>query len=577
MYYTRQYGPNGSVALYETVSVRVPGEKNPKQIKTCIGKEVDGEFIPNRFYIEREEKKRLAEELSSLKAQYQEQKAPESQDLEKPTGEQRKKAGAVYLFDQLCLREGFTADLQTVFGGDNAKRILSIAYYMIITGGAALDDFTYFDRSHEHPWGKNIPSSTSSVLLGSITESQVQEFLALQRPRNAGRGGSGFFSFDSTTISTWSQELSDAEVSRGKQDPHMKHVAIALCYNDRVGRCVSYRIYRANVPDVKTIRVFIEQMRSLGYQHKLIVADRGYCSWVNIYQLSAARFEVLMAMKANMREFKQMRSSWMGKFEDAAHYYAAHKAYGISELRTVTLKADGKEVALRVYLHLYLDPIRKVDHTTELLHDLSAALSTLNQRIEEKEIELQHLDKQPLYRKYKKLLQIIRTGNTRFHLEQNMQAIDERCACFGYFELLSTVKLTSEEALGIYRAKDGGEKVFKAVKTDLGFDRPHVASDKTLEGKVFVTMLAGMVVSMIRKGMTENKEVFTRKMTYNKVLHELECINRFQVSAGKLVWGEVSKRQQDIYEALKISVPFAELQVSAKVKNKRKPTQKKKG
>ncbi len=284
-----------------------------------------------------------------------------------------------------------------------------------------------------------------------------------------------------------------------------------------------------------------------------------------------------MAMKANMREFKQMRSSRMGKFEDAAHYCAAHKVYGTSELRTVTLKADGKEVALRVYLHLYLDPISKVDHTTELLHDLSAALSTLNQRIEEKEIELQHLDKQPLYRKYKKLLQIIRTGNTRFHLEQNMQAIDERCACFGYFELLSTVKLTSEEALGIYRAKDGGEKVFKAVKTDLGFDRPHVASDKTLEGKVFVTMLAGMVVSMILKGKTENKEVFTREMTYNNVLHELECINRFQVSAGKLVWGEVSKRQQDIYEALKISVPFAELQVSAKVKNKRKPTQKKKG
>ncbi len=84
----------------------------------------------------------------------------------------------------------------------------------------------------------------------------------------------------------------------------MRHVAIALCYNDRIGRCVSYRIYQANVPDVKTIRLFIEQMRLLGYQHKRIVVDRGYCSWLNIYQLHHSGFKVIMAIKANMNEFK---------------------------------------------------------------------------------------------------------------------------------------------------------------------------------------------------------------------------------------------------------------------------------
>jgi len=34
----------------------------------------------------------------------------------------------------------------------------------------------------------------------------------------------------------------------------------------------------------------------------------------------------------------------------------------ISEVRTIKLKADGKDVELRVYMHLYLDPIRKVNH-----------------------------------------------------------------------------------------------------------------------------------------------------------------------------------------------------------------------
>ncbi len=357
----------------------------------------------------------------------------------------------------------------------------------------------------------------------------------------------------------------------------MRHVAIAMCYNDRAGRCVAYRIYRANVPEVKTIRVFIEQMRSLGYQHTRIVTDRGYCSWANIYHLHQAGFKVIMAMRANMHEFKQMRTCWFGRFEDTDHYDHTHQVYGVSELRTITLETAGKDGELQAYIHLYLDPVRKAQHAAQLLYDIAEARTKLNQQIRDTAMEVKDLEHQMLYRKYKKLLKVIRTGNTTFHLERDTQAIDARCAACGYFELLSTERLTASQALEIYRAKDGGEKVFKAVKTDLGFDRPRVASDRTLEGKVFVTMLAGMLVSMIRNRMALHREVFTRKLTYNKVLHELECIYQFTLSTGKKVYSEISKKQQDIYEALDIPVPHSDQKVSAKVRKKRKNTQKKKG
>ncbi|NQT58450.1 MAG: transposase [Bacteroidetes bacterium] len=576
MYITKRSNPNGSLAVYETECKRVPEYPYPRQFKTCIGKEVAGEFIPNRFYLEREKKRKLESELELLKSDtkklQQEQNAQHSA-LADLVGAKRKKAGATYLLDMLCLREGFTEDLEIVFGALQSKRILSLAYYMILTNGAALDDFTFFDRSHEHPFTATIASSTSSGLLASISEEQVLQFLKLQRQRNAGGGESGFFCFDSTTISTYAKNLSNAEISHGKQDPGMRHVAIALCYNDRIGRCVAYRIYRANVPDVKTIRLFIEQMRLLGYRHKRIVADRGYCSWLNIYQLYKAGFKVVMAMKANMKEFKQMRVSWAGRFEDAAHYDHAHQVYGVSELRTIRLEVDGEEVSLKAHMHLYLDPLRKAQHTTELLDDLALGLTSLNQVITDTRPKPEELEHDPLYRKYKKLLKIIHTRNNRFHLERDIKAIDERCAAFGYFEILTTEALSSTETLSVYRAKDGGEKVFKAVKTDLGFDRPNVASDRTLEGKVFVTMLGGMLVSMMRKTMAEHRKVFTRKLTFNKVIHELECINRFTLARGKQVWGEISDRQKKIFEAFDIDIPLVEQKVSAKVKKKRKKTQ----
>ncbi len=157
MYLTRRKNPDGSYALYETVCKRVPEYSYPRQFKTCIGKEVDGEFIPNRYYIEREEKKQLAVEASSLKQQLKNLEADltrrDAADDQRGAA-RRKKAGATYLFEQMCLEQGFSADLETVFGAETAKRIRSLAYYMILTRGAALDDFVFFDRSHEHPWGK---------------------------------------------------------------------------------------------------------------------------------------------------------------------------------------------------------------------------------------------------------------------------------------------------------------------------------------------------------------------------------------------------------------------------------------
>ncbi len=90
-------------------------------------------------------------------------------------------------------------------------------------------------------------------------------------------------------------------------------------------------------------------------------------------------------------------------------------------------------------------------------------------------------------------------------------------------------------------------------------------------------MLAGMLVSMIRARMALHREIFTRKLTYNKVIHELECIYRFTLSTGKQIYSEISKKQQDIYEALDMPVPHSDQQVRAKVRKKRKNPQKKKG
>lgn len=64
----RYVDKNGCV--FERRSYRVPGEKYPKAEAKCIGKMVDGKFVPNAFYRERqarEELEALKEELKKIK------------------------------------------------------------------------------------------------------------------------------------------------------------------------------------------------------------------------------------------------------------------------------------------------------------------------------------------------------------------------------------------------------------------------------------------------------------------------------------------------------------------------------
>jgi transposase len=114
------------------------------------------------------------------------------------------------------------------------------------------------------------------------------------------------------------------------------------------------------------------------------------------------------------------------------------------------------------------------------------------------------------------------------------------------------------------------ERIFNNVKNDIGFDRPAVKTDATLEGKVFIVMLAGMLSTLIRNAMREHRKELTRKTTYNKVLKELECMYTFTIK-GKTTWCEISEKQALILNCLGVPLPVEPKTVKAKVVKKRGP------
>lgn len=68
----------------------------------------------------------------------------------------------------------------------------------------------------------------------------------------------------------------------------------------------------------------------------------------------------------------------------------------------------------------------------------------------------------------------------------------------GFFCLVSSEKLTLEEALKIYRMKDSIEKIFQSLKNDINIKPLRVWSTKSLCGAILIGFLAQLIISLMR-------------------------------------------------------------------------------
>ncbi len=569
--------------VLEITAYRVPGQKNPKQQKVCIGKmDSEGVFQPNKYFIERTKKEELEAEMKNLQnklagsTKESKKKAKEVETLTAVVSSVsgKKKAGLTYALEHIAVGEGFTPALFSLFGEKAANQILSLAYYVLATKNDALDDFTYFDVSHRHPYGEDISSSDSSSLLASITAEQVNGFFKAIRKTVPNRTKEDYFcAFDGTAYSSYSKGLSEVEVSKGKQDPDLRHFAMAAVYSSYEGRCVYYRLYRGNIPDIKTIDNFVDVSKAMGFLFRRIVLDRGYCSWNNLYRLTyECNYEVIMCLKSNMRVFKEALRTVHGTFEeDCTYYLNDHNVYGKSISQEITLTSrDKKEHTAKYHVHVYYNKKKAADQEPHIYGELEDSLTQLTRMVEDKELTVNDAVKKLFTCKRKSFITVRKTSNRSCVFEMDKDAVNEARSKLGYFMLMSTEPLTPAQALDIYRAKDGVERVFNNTKNDIGFDRPAVKTDATLEGKVFVIMLAGMLSTLIRNAMRAHRKELTRKMTYNKVLKELECMYTF-MAKGKTKWCEISEKQSLLLKCLGIPLPVEQNKIQATLKKKRGP------
>jgi hypothetical protein len=519
----------GATYAYESISYWDKDKQQSRARRRCIGR-VDPEtrqIIPTR-----------------------KNKTPEAVKKSAPgplpiTLAARRFYGATYLFDRIGEEAGVISDLKKCFP-DSYRQILSIAYYLILEDRNSLSRFPRWAAVHRHPHGDVIPSQRSSEIFASITEDGKQRFFRLQGKRRVEKE---YLAYDSTSISSYSKSLKQVRYGRNKDHEHLPQINLSLLFGQQSRLPFYYRKLAGNLPDVKTLKKLLADMKTLGYEKVKVVLDRGFFSAANINDLYKNHMKFLIAAKLPLKFIEAHLDAVRDKMRNWPYYSQTYQLYAYSVPATWDYvvdrpyKGDTIEADRRMYLHLYFSPERAVEDELAF----NTRLATLQEELENGQ---RHPDHEKQYAKY---FEVKNTPVRGTKIVAKEDALTEAKRNYGYFVLLSNEIKDPIEALTIYRNKDLVEKAFDNLKERLNLRRTAVSSEQSLDGKFFVQFVALIFLSYITKKMHENN--LFKDHTLQEILDELDVIECFEVLGRQLQVGEITKRQMELYAKLGVPQP----------------------
>lgn len=458
---------------------------------------------------------------------------------------QRSFFGATYLFDQIGKSIGITADLKSCFPNDY-KKILSIAYYLILEENNSMSRFSHWKKLHIHPFGEDIASQRSSELFQSIDEESRMSFFEKQGKRRIEKE---YWAFDTTSISSYSETLCQVKKGRNKEDDRLPKINLALLFGEESGLPFYYRKLAGNITDVKTVKQLMTEFDVMGYKKVRVVLDRGFYSKQNIDALYKSHQKFLIGVKLGLNYVKSVIEEERANLGLWSNLITSFGTHGICRQidweyeQERPYKGDTIKETRRAYLLLFYNPEKAAKDQA----DMNEYLNCLYRELEEGARKDYHSSD------YNKFFTVTETPKRGRKVVPNEEAMRESARNYGYFALLSNEVNTPFEALSIYRSKDIVEKGFGNLKERLNFRRMQVSSELSLNGKLFVGFVALIYMSYVKKKM-QDAGLFD-KWTLQGLLDELDVIELFEAPSHGRVLGEITEKQKALYLALEVELP----------------------
>ena len=361
--------------------------------------------------------------------------------------------------------------------------ILDLVAYLIITENNAA--FYYPDYAEGHViFTKDMHiyyESTVGRVLKSITNNERQAFL---KEWNKNRNKTYIYiSYDSTNKNIQAGDIELCEWGPSKINTGEKIINQAIAYDITNRIPLFYEVYSGSVNDTSEFKETVTRAHEFGYRNICFILDRGYFSISNIKEMDEKGFDFIMFVKGLKSTIAELVLKHKDEFVNKRKSFVEdYDMYGTTVIDAL-FTGDKKDR----YFHLFYDHQRAYYEKRDFDKGLNRTKEVIEEVISKKgDVQFS--------KEVTDFFEILRDEKgVVIAYKEKEDATQQAEDCFGFFAIVTSKKMTYDEAIHLYKSRDSSEKLFAADKTFLGGRSYRVQGSESLKNKTFIAFLALIV------------------------------------------------------------------------------------
>ena len=409
----------------------------------------------------------------------------------------RVRVGMMDIVNHIGTVSGIDAAVYASTDLGTAQKIISIARYLFASNGQTLPGIQTWQFTHPLPYASGISEDVYHDLFNRIglDESLQQNFF---RERCSLLEGNDAIAYDSTTVSTYSENQIDARFGFNKAHDGLKTIKLLTLYSINSRQPIAFTKQPGNLPDVTAIENALSQLSILGVTDAEIVTDNGYYSEPNLSEMLQKGFDFVTLAKTSLKWIRPEIDKHMKElgtihsvcpFDISTHGITVMLMHEFEKVRKYASHKTGAEkgstetFTRRIYLHIYFNATRQSEDRVAFENDLYELKTLIEEGTPVNELPESSQNK---VKKYMRL----RTWGDKTTVTFKDKACQDAYKYHGYFCIVSNKEKDCFEALRKYRSRETIESFFESDKQRADGTRTRVWGSDTLRGRMFVQFVA---------------------------------------------------------------------------------------
>jgi len=483
-------------------------------------------------------------------------------------------SGPAIVFGGITERYHIEVMLKKAFGEDDAREILSLAWYIASEGGALSNSDAWLGQ-YQTPAERVIKSQEVTRLLDRMSQDGIMTFYK-EWLKGIKKKGDKIL-YDLTSISWYGCGINMASWGHNRDHEDLPQVNYALLCARSTGMPLFAWPLDGSICDVRTLKNTMEFLDKLNYKPECLMMDRGFACMGNITYLFKQGYVFLQALRVNANwihdiidagKDARLRPDSMLKVEDRTYYAST------SICQWVTVKRINKRGAAVEETFVYQCKRTKGEKYTaqdeeQILSQYPCKVHVLfcqelvggqwDKFMERLNKEYDRLIKDESALPVSELKQYFIIEKHKWARKRTVEfAMDNiakhRNNYAGYICFITNDKTiaTAKDALEEYSTRDYIEKDFDELKNDLDMRRIRVHTDCRMKARLLIQFIAEIYLREIRVRLRNSDEC--KKMTRKQISSHIKGIYKIKfMGKYKDVCPELSKSQRSILDALGFS------------------------